>query len=118
MGIKRGRADSVTSIALGLTCLACLLLSLSLRRHYRLVLADESAFERRKWLLRWSGYGLLLLALWPCVRESGLWVGIILWLSMLALAAFVQIMLLTYRPRADAALGVFGVALIAVGLLL
>ncbi len=108
----------MTSIAFGLTCLGCLLLSLSLRRHYRQVFADESAFERRMWLLRWSGYAILALALWPCIREAGLWIGIILWLSMIAPAAFVQIMLLTYRPRANAVFGVFGVALIAAGLLL
>lgn len=105
-------------MALGLACLGCLLLSLSLRRHYRQVFADESAFGRRMWPLRWSGYALASLALWPCVLAAGLWVGIILWLSMVALAAFAQIMLLTYRPRADAAFGVFSVALIAVGILL
>ncbi|MEJ0100412.1 MAG: DUF3325 domain-containing protein [Pseudomonadota bacterium] len=108
----------MTSIAFGLTCLGCLLLSLSLRRHYRQVMADESAFERRRWPLRWSGYAVLALALWPCIRDVGLWIGIILWLSMIALAAFAQIMLLTYRPRANAVFGVFGVALIAAGLLL
>jgi len=108
----------VNSIALGLTIIGCLLLSLSLRRHYRLVFLEESAFERRKWPLRWSGYALLALALWPCIRESGLWVGIILWLSMVALAAFGQIMLLTYRPRANALFGAFGMVLVAVGLLL
>lgn len=108
----------MASIAFGLTCLGCLLLSLSLRRHYRQVFADESAFERRMWPFRWSGYALVSLALWPCIADSGLWVGLILWLSMVALAAFAQIMLLTYRPRADTAFGVFGMALIAVGLLL
>ena len=108
----------MASIAFGLTCLGCLLLSLSLRRHYRQVFADESSFDRRMWPLRWSGYALVSLALWPSILAAGLWVGIILWLSMVALAAFAQIMLLTYRPRADAAFGVFGVALIAAGLLL
>lgn len=108
----------MASIAFGLTCLGCLLLSLSLRRHYRQVFADESAFERRTWPLRWSGYGIVFLALWPCIRAAGLWIGLILWISMVALAAFLQIMLLTYRPRADAAFGAFGVALVAAGLLL
>jgi hypothetical protein len=61
----------LTSIALGLTCLGCLLLSLSLRRHYRVVFADESGYARRLWPLRLSGYALVVLALWPCVREFG-----------------------------------------------
>jgi hypothetical protein len=105
----------LVTIAFGLTCLGCLLLSLSLRRHYRQVFADESVFERRMWPLRWSGYAVLALALWPCIRDIGLWIGIILWLSMIARAAFAQIMLLTYKPRADAVFGAFGVVLVAVG---
>lgn len=105
----------MASIALGLACLGCLLLSISLRRHYRQVFSDETAFARRKWSLRGSGYITLSLALWPCVRQFGAPIGICLWLSMVALAAFLQIMLLTYRPRGDAAFAVFAVALIAGG---
>jgi hypothetical protein len=107
----------LTSIALGLMCVGCLLLSLSLRRHYRKVFADDAAFARRLWPMRLAGYGCVLLALWPCVLLFGAPIGICLWLSVLALAAFVQIMLLTYRPRATAVFGAFGVLLIAVGLL-
>ncbi len=108
----------MASIAFGLTCLGCLLLSLSLRRHYRQVFADESAYEPRKWPLRWAGYAILALALWPSMRQAGVWIGVILWLSLVALAAFLQIMLLTYRPRRSTVLGGFGVVLIAVGLAL
>lgn len=108
----------MASIAFGLTCLGCLLLSLSLRRHYRQVFADESAYAARKWPLRWAGYASLALALWPSVRESGLWIGVVLWLSLVALAAFLQIMLLTYRPHSSGVLGGFGVVLIAAGLML
>lgn len=106
----------MASIALGLTCLGCLLLSLSLRRHYRRVFAVESRFEERVWSLRVSGYALVLLAFWPCVRLAGLWTGIILWLSVLALAAFLQIMLLTYQPRYSVAFCGLGAALIVLGL--
>jgi hypothetical protein len=108
----------MATIAFGLTCLACLLLSLSLRRHYRQVFADESAYAPRKWPLRWSGYAILALALWPSALAAGLWIGVILWLSLVALAAFLQIMLLTYRPHGTVALGGLGVVLIAVGLAL
>ena len=108
----------MVSVALGLTCLGCLLLSLSLKRHYRQVLTDVSAYERRRWPLRLSGYGCAALALWPCIVLSGPWIGIVLWISMLALCGFLQIMLLTYRPRSSAAIGCCGIALIALGLLL
>jgi hypothetical protein len=108
----------LTSIAMGLMCLGCLLLSLSLRRHYRQVFTDESRFESRLWPMRLAGYAFVGLALWPCVREFGAPIGICLWLSVLALAAFVQIMLLTYRPRAVAVFGASGVALVALGVLL
>jgi hypothetical protein len=86
-------------MAFGLTFVGCVLLSLSLRRHYRQIFADESAYERRLWPMRLAGYWLVALALWPCIRAFGTPIGICLWLSILALAAFLQIMLLTYRPR-------------------
>ena len=107
----------LASIALGLMCIGCLLLSLSLRRHYRQVFTDESRYEQHLWPLRIAGYLLVTLSLWPCVREFGAPIGICLWLSVLAIAAFVQIMLLTYRPRVTAVFGALGVALIALGLL-
>jgi hypothetical protein len=76
----------MTGIALCLVFLGCFLLSLSLRRHYRQVFADESAYERRLWPMRIAGYGLTLLGLWPCIAL----------ISIFALASFLQIMLLTY----------------------
>jgi hypothetical protein len=108
----------MASIGFGLACLGCLFLSLSLRRHYRQVFGDGSAYERRRWPLRAAGYGCVLLALWPCVRASGPWIGLTLWISLLALGAFLQIMLLTYRPRGSTVFGGLGVALVALGLLL
>jgi hypothetical protein len=105
----------VTSIALGLSCLACLLLSLSLRRHYRQAFPDESRYEARKGWLRWSGYAVLGLALWPALLAAGAAIGIVLWLSMLALAAVAQVLLLTYRPRAVPLMGALGAVLVALG---
>lgn len=107
----------MASIATGLTVLGCILLSLSLRRHYRQVFADESAYARRLWFLRLGGYLLVALALWPCVAAFGAPIGLCLWLSIVALAAFAQIMLLTYRPRGVAVLGVAGALLVFAGLL-
>jgi hypothetical protein len=88
----------MTAIALGLACLGWLLLSLSQRRNFRRVFAEESSFPQRQWPMRIAGYALVLLALWPCVLLLGAPIGICLWLSILALAAFLVIMLLTYRP--------------------
>lgn len=105
------------SIATGLTVLGCILLSLSLRRHYRQVFADESTYTVRLWPLRFAGYVLLSLALWPCIVAFGAPIGLCLWLSIVALAAFTQIMLLTYRPRGVAVFGVFGAVLVMAGLL-
>lgn len=105
-------------IAFGLACLACALLSLSQRRNYQRVFADTSGYERRRRPLRLSGYGCLLLSLWPSVRLSGPWMGLVLWVAMPALAAFAQAMLLTYRPRFGALLAALGVALIVLGWLL
>ena len=106
----------MASIAFGLCCLACVLLSLSLRRHYRQVFADDSRYERRKWILRWAGYATLAAAIWPSVRDSGPWIGLTLWISLFALAAFLQVMMLTYRPRGSGVLGGLGLVLIAIGL--
>ena len=108
----------MASIAFGLVCISCLLLGLSLRRHYRQVFVDSVSYERYRWPLRAAGYGCGALALWPCIRVSGLWIGLILWLSLVALAAFLQIMLLTYRPAGSAAFAALAAILIAAGLLL
>jgi hypothetical protein len=72
------------------------MLSLSLRRHYRQVFPDQALFETRKVILRIGGYVLLPLALLPCIRVAGAAMGTCLWISIVALAAFIQIMLLTY----------------------
>jgi hypothetical protein len=88
----------MVGMALGLAFTGCLLLSLSLRRHYRQAFGDDSAYEQRLRPLRTTGYLLVAAALWPCIQLSGAPIGICLWLSILALAAFLVIMLLTYRP--------------------
>jgi hypothetical protein len=103
---------------LGLACLGCLLLSLSLRRHYRQVFADPAGYDRRFRLLRVAGYACVALALWPCVHAVGLAMGVVLWASIAALAAVLQIVVLTYHPRGTAAVGCLGAALVALGLLL
>ena len=83
-------------IAVVLVSLGCVLLSASLRRHYRQMFSDESAYEHRLWPMRIAGYACVLGGLWPCIALFGAPIGICLWISIFAVAAFVQIMLLTY----------------------
>jgi Protein of unknown function (DUF3325) len=85
-------------IAVCLSSIGCLLLSLSLRRNFRQMVGDDAAYRRRLWPMRIAGYGCVLLALWPCILEAGPWIGITLWIAIFALSAFLQIMLQTYRP--------------------
>jgi hypothetical protein len=106
----------VTSIALGLACLGCVLLSLSLRRHYKQVFADQSTYERRCLPLRVVGYACVLLSLLPCVAVAGWGIGLVLWSAVLALAAMLQALLLTYRPQDSARFGGLSLLLIVVGI--
>jgi hypothetical protein len=85
-------------IALGLVLPGCLLLSLSLRRHYRQAFGEDSDYAQHRWPMRIAGYALVALALVPCILLHGAPIGICLWLSIVALGAFLVIMLLTYRP--------------------
>ena len=88
------RSIFIASIAVGLTWLACSLLSLSLRRHYQQVFADTSVYERRRGPLRLSGYGCLVLALWLFLHLSGPSLGLVQWISTASLGTFLQAMLL------------------------
>jgi hypothetical protein len=108
----------MTSIALGLACLGCILLSLSLRRHYKQVFADQSVFERRSLPMRVVGYACVLLSLIPCIATAGVGIGLVLWLSVLALAAMLQALLLTYRPQDNARFGGLSLLLIVLGMVL
>ena len=87
------------STALGLACLGCVLLSVSLKRHYKQVFADPSDFERRRLPLRIAGYICALSSSFPCVAVAGLGVGLVLWISIIALAAMLQAQLLAWRPK-------------------
>ena len=104
--------------ALGLACLGCVLLSLSLKRHYKQVFADLADFERRSLPLRTVGYVCVLLSLFPCVSAVGLWVGLVLWLSIVALAAMLQAQLLAWRPKDTPRFGGLSLMLVLLGLAL
>lgn len=107
----------MTSIGFGLACVGCVLLSLSLRRHFKQVIANQSAFEKLQMPLRIGGYLCLAAAWLAAFATAGGPIGFVLWLSMLALAAFTQALLLTYRPQASKWFGGLGVVLMLLGAL-
>lgn len=105
----------MTSIGFGLACIGCVLLSLSLRRHFKQVFADHSQFEKLQMPMRIGGYVCLGVAWIAAIAAAGGPIGFVLWLSMLALAAFTQALLLTYRPQGSTWFGGLGVVLMLIG---
>ncbi len=108
----------MSSIGFGLACLGFILLSLSMRRHYRQAWPASENFAVWRLRNRLAGYALVAVALIPCVLQEGLWIGLVLWLSILAGAAFLQTILLTYWPARSWFFGGASVALVCAGLLL
>lgn len=107
----------MSSLGFGLACLGLIVLSLSMKRHYLQAWPDSRHFEKWKVPNRVFGYALVFLSLLPCVLLEGPWIGLVLWLSMLAGAAFLQTFVLTYRPSESWLFGSASVVLIVVGLL-
>jgi uncharacterized membrane protein YfbV (UPF0208 family) len=107
----------MTCISFGLACIGFVLLSLSLKRHYQQVWPDAAGFQRWRLPNRIAGYCLVAMSLLPCVSIHGLWIGMILWISIAAAAALLQAMLLTYWPRRSLLFSGFGMALVVAGLL-
>ncbi|MES2604471.1 MAG: DUF3325 domain-containing protein [Pseudomonadota bacterium] len=105
------------STGFGLACLGIVLLSLSLKRHYLQVWPQNENFRRWRLAYRIVGYLCVGLALMPCVLADDLWIGLVMWSSMLAAAAFLQTIFLTYWPRHSPWFAVVAVALISVELL-
>jgi hypothetical protein len=72
-----------------------------------------------QWYLcnRILGYVFVALALVPCVIAYGPWIGVVLWLSLLALAALLQALLLTYWPSRSLLFSGASIVLVFAGLL-
>lgn len=114
----RHSEELAISTALGLACLGCVLLSVSLKRHYKQVFADPGDFERRSLTLRAVGYVCVLLSLFPCISAVGTRVGLVLWISTVALAAMLQAQLLAWRPKDVPRFGGLSLILVLLGLAL
>jgi hypothetical protein len=106
----------MSRVGFGLACLGFIALSLSMKRHYRQVWRDGINFDKWKLPNRILGYTLVFLSLIPCVLLEGIWIGLVLWISMLAGAAFLQTLLLTYRPAESWLFCGASIALIIAGL--
>jgi hypothetical protein len=72
-------------------------LCLAMDRHHAQALGAKA--PRRQRLLRWAGWLLLALALWPCLQIWGGAVGPVVWCGMLSVGAFAVVLLLPYFPR-------------------
>ena len=105
------------AISFGLSCIGFFLLSLSMKRHFRQVSAHAENFERWKVFNRSSGYICIGLAAWPCVELRGWWIGMVLWISILAAAAFLQALFLTCWPRQNFIFAGLALLLVLVGAL-
>ena len=80
-------------------------LCLGVDRHHEQVYGHKPAPLRRQ-LLRLLGWLLLASAAAPAIFALGTSIGLALWASVLSLAAFAQITLLSYRPSLVPALSI------------
>nr|WP_312990176.1 DUF3325 domain-containing protein [Comamonas koreensis] len=97
---------SITTAALPLAlCLpAMLLLSQAMDRHCKQILRRGEPGRRLRWGLRLGAALLLVLALRCCMHTWGPAVGAVAWLGWLSVAAWLQLLILTYAPRRGTAL--------------
>jgi hypothetical protein len=86
----------VTSFCLSHASMAAL--SLSMARHHQ-QLNGHRPSTRRARLLRVSGWLLLALALTPATLSYGPGIGAVAWLGSLSAAAWLQVLLLSYKVR-------------------
>ncbi|WP_212631929.1 DUF3325 domain-containing protein [Pseudomonas sp. KB-10] len=80
-------------------------LCLGVDRHHEQVFGHKPVPLRRQ-LLRLLGWLLLTSAAAPAIFALGTSIGLALWTSVLGLAAFAQITLLSYRPSLVPALSI------------
>jgi hypothetical protein len=104
------------SIGFGLGCIGFILLSLSLKRHFQQVFPASRSYTQWKLFNRVAGYTLVLCSAIPCILLRGWWIGMVLWISIWAAAAFLQALLLTYRPQASLMFAAGGILLCVYGI--
>lgn len=105
------------AISFGLCCIGFILLSLSMKRHYLQAWPHSNSFATWSLRNRVAGYAFIAVSGYFCFQLLGLWIGLVLWISEWALAAFLQGMLLTYSPQRSLLFGGASIVLIALGFL-
>lgn len=73
-------------------------LALSMQKHHRDVLGRASP-RSRELLFGSGGWLLLAVSLFSAIAGADLFVGIVLWLGLVTIAALAVAMVLTYGPR-------------------
>lgn len=73
-------------------------LCLSMQRHQRAALA-KTLPPRWNHVLRFFGYGLLLLAYLPCSMQTAPSVGVLLWIGMMSAAVILLVAILAWKAR-------------------
>lgn len=73
-------------------------LSLSMNRHYKIILQRKLA-RQQVFPLRLAGWMLLSVCMILCVLEFGFGIGLTTFFAVLSLVGFVQILLLSYAPK-------------------
>ncbi|MFT4993659.1 MAG: hypothetical protein ACI965_000680 [Paraglaciecola sp.] len=84
-------------IGFGLSFLGCILLSLSMKRHYTQVNKSGRLSKPAAVFLRVLSSLCLFASGAICIHSDGLGVGLVWWWGLLTLTALLQTLLLTYR---------------------
>jgi len=87
------------AVGFTLSFLGCVLLSLSMKRHYVQVNRNGSLDKRVSVLLRVLAYLCLFACGTVCIQRYGVGIGLVWWWGLLTLTALLQTLLLAYRPQ-------------------
>lgn len=91
-------------LALGLTYLSCLALSISIKRHFQQLFPFHSLSPQKIFILRGLGWSLLISSGIVCAQSYGIATGLVLLCGLFSAAAFLTALLLHYSPRMTIAL--------------
>jgi len=86
-------------LGFALSLLGCVLLSLSMKRHYGQVTKDGRLSKRVSIVLRVLAYLCLFACGVVCIQRCGVGIGLVWWWGLLTLTALLQTLLLAYWPQ-------------------
>ncbi|MBL4765949.1 MAG: DUF3325 domain-containing protein [Colwellia sp.] len=89
--------------------IGCVALSLSMKRHFKQCYPQRRMPSLKKlFIFRIIGFTCLLLSTSIFIVEQGWGIGLVLWFGLLTLVAFLQSLLLTYKPQWIMSIGFIG----------